>query len=330
VTRKHLVLAIQIVVTAVMLTLLFRDFDWTAFWRILLTMPAWFYVVSFGAILLGQMLYAYRWRLMLTALGIGVPFKVVFEQYIVGVFFNNFLPSTMGGDWAKVYYLGRQEGYLRVGASILIDRLIGLFLLAAMAAVLLWNVPAESTALSAARNTLSVVAGALAIILAAAATLPVGPWCLAISAPWRKLERPADSACRLFEHIRRVARQPAVLMGSSAAVVAYFAVLGMIYQSFLIKAEGHAPDFLTMTAVVAAIATLSNVPIALNGLGLREQLHLALLSAFGVSREAAAGISLFLFAHILAVSAIGALLWLRGPKVGPNPAPMSAEADAAG
>jgi hypothetical protein len=67
-----------------------------------------------------------------------------------------------------------------------------------------------------------------------------------------------------------------------------------------------------MTAVTTA-SLLTNIPISINGLGLREQLHAILLQPLGVTREAAVAISLLTFAHLLVSSLLGVLFWLQLP-----------------
>jgi hypothetical protein len=57
------------------------------------------------------------------------------------------------------------------------------------------------------------------------------------------------------------------------------------------------------------------VPISLNGLGLREQLHASLLAPLGIGLEAAVAISLLLYGHLVVISLIGLLFWLRQPSV---------------
>jgi hypothetical protein len=69
-----------------------------------------------------------------------------------------------------------------------------------------------------------------------------------------------------------------------------------------------------MTAVTT-VSLLSNVPVSVNGLGIREQLHALLLQPLGFPREAAVAISLLLFAHALVSSLLGFFYWLRMPVV---------------
>jgi len=74
---------------------------------------------------------------------------------------------------------------------------------------------------------------------------------------------------------------------------------------------------------VTTASLLSNIPISVNGLGLREQLHAILLQPLGVPREAAVAISLLLFAHLLVSSLFGLWFWFRLPGKSQVPNPKS-------
>jgi len=65
----------------------------------------------------------------------------------------------------------------------------------------------------------------------------------------------------------------------------------------------------------SAVAVLSNIPIAVNGLGVREQLHAWLLAPLGIPREIAVAISLLLYGHLLVGSLLGLMGWLRAPAL---------------
>src|SRR5262245_37626610 len=96
-TSKWWVLA-QAIVTIVLLVILSRSLDLTALRALFARLPIAFYVASAAVILAGQVAYAWRWRLLLDAAGVRVPFRLVVRQYFIGIFVNNFLPSTVGGD----------------------------------------------------------------------------------------------------------------------------------------------------------------------------------------------------------------------------------------
>jgi glycosyltransferase 2 family protein len=108
-----------------------------------------------------------------------------------------------------------------------------------------------------------------------------------------------------------IGRRPWVAITALAIVCAYSIVLAGVYRGFLGSASGGGPALLPLLAVVAMIPVLTSVPITVSGLGLREQLHVVLLAELGVGREEAVGISLLLFGHVLLLSAVGAVLWVR-------------------
>ena len=80
----------------------------------------------------------WRWRLLLDAQGVIVPLKTLAASYLVAGFFNNFLPSNIGGDVVRVRDTARAAGSRTLATTvILVDRglgLIGLVLLAALGA----------------------------------------------------------------------------------------------------------------------------------------------------------------------------------------------------
>jgi uncharacterized protein (TIRG00374 family) len=312
VTRRHAWLAAQILVTTVLLTLLARGLDLPAFTRLFAQLPLWFYALSLAIILAGQVLYAWRWRVLLIALGVHVSFSVVLRQYFIGIFVNNFLPSTIGGDIAKVYLLGRDHGYRSVTASVLLDRLLGVGLLAVLAAATLWSVVMPSPVLAAARVAVSGVAVAFLFVLALAV---FGTGGLPAHVSWmgRSAVNVAARLQRLRVNMTGALTSPAILGQAGAVVIAYFLGVAAVYIIFVSMQVGVTPPLAMILGVVMTTAVLSNIPISLNGLGLREQLNVLLLAPLGVPREAAAAISLLLFGHLLVASLVGLAFWMHAP-----------------
>ena len=317
VATRHRWLAAQAVVSLVLVGLLARRLDLDAFRTLLLRVPAWFYLLSLALILGGQVLYAWRWRLLLSAAGVDTSFGAVLRQYFIGIFVNNFLPSTVGGDLAKVYYLGRHHGYRPVTASVVLDRMLGIGILSVLAAAAMTWTPANAPALVAARVAVTAIAAGcvLMLVLAAAGTggLPA------------RVGRLGDRAVSLAERLQRLRfdmaaalNDPAILAKATVVVAGYFVAVTAIYIVFIRLQQQASPGFAAVFAVVTATSVLSNIPVSLNGLGLREQLHAALLAPFGVSREAAVAISLLLFGHLLVASVIGLVFWLQAPAVPPD------------
>jgi hypothetical protein len=300
----------QAAVTAVLLVVLFSGFDWTAFTRLYTRIPFWLYLVSFAVVFAGQVLYAWRWRLLLVASGVRIRFREILAQYLIGVFVNNFLPSTVGGDAAKVYLLGREHGYRTITASVVLDRSLGIGLLAALAACALHLESSPDPVLRLARAAVTTLAvGTFAVL----ALIGFGTGGLA-----SHVRRFGGRAMMMADELKRfrlamsaAVRHPAVLLQAAGTVLLNFVVLTILYQSLIAHLAGLHLGFLPVIMVVSSATVLSNIPISFNGLGLREQLHFLLLQPYGVPKEVAIAISFLLFAHMLLLSAVGGLLWAR-------------------
>ena len=310
-SHRRLWLVAQTLVTTVLLVLLFRGLDVRALRGLFARLPVWFYLLSLALVLAGQVVYAWRWRLFLTSAGVRIPFAMVVRQYFVGTFVNNFLPSTVGGDVAKVYYVGQDHGYRAVTASVAIDRLLGVGLLALIAAAALWVCPVEAPRLTAALVACSGIA-VVAMALLIATSMGTGGLPARVAWLGERAVRFAARLQRLRLDMAAPLARPAIVAQAAVVVIGYALAITVVYMRF-VALHTTAPPFMAMLAVVTATAVLSNVPVSLNGLGLREQLHVSLLAPLGIPPEVAVAISLLLYAHLLIASLVGLVFWLQAP-----------------
>jgi uncharacterized membrane protein YbhN (UPF0104 family) len=312
--QRYRWLALQGLISFALLAWIFRGLDRHALRALLTGLPLWFYLLSLLVVLGGQVLYAWRWWLVLTVTGAEVSLSTAVRQYFVGIFVNNFLPSTVGGDVAKVYYIGRQHGYRAVVASVLVDRVLGLGILAMLATSAAWFSTPESPRLLASRIVVTGIAAGLVVVVGLAIfgtgglarwLAPLGPRAMALASHAQQFR--LDMAAPLTH--------PVIMGQAVLAVLTYFVGLTLVYLLFFTLHVVPQPSAAALFAVVTTTAVLSNVPISLNGLGVREQLHVWLLAPLGVPAEVALAISLLMFAHLLVASVLGLVIWLRRPAL---------------
>lgn len=322
--RGRILVALQATVTIVLLGLLARQLDWHAMAALLHRLSVPYYLLSLVAVLVGQVCYAWRWQILLLATGRPVPFSAVLQQYFVGIFVSNFLPSTVGGDVMKVYYLGREHGYRRITASVMLDRVLGIGLLATLAAVCAWVAPVPSPRFVVARTGVTAIALGAFGVLAIAVTGTGG-----LS---DRLARRGGWLATAGEHLREVRlfvsaplQHPSVWLQAAAVVGGYACTIAALYAAFIGAQTGLKPPFLPVLIASSSTLVLSNIPVSVNGLGLREQLHAYLLAPLGVPTEVAVGLSLLFFAHVAVASVIGAVFWAR-TRVAPGPVDASIQA----
>jgi glycosyltransferase 2 family protein len=307
---KRFVFAVQVGITATLLALLFRHFDWAAFRVVFSRIPAWFYLASLGVLIAGQALYVFKWGLVLGAMGLRVPFWRLGEQYLLGIFFNNFLPTMIGGDAARVYYLGKQEGYATVATSILVDRGLGFLSMAAWGSALVWWLDITTPAFVVARQVLTALCVVLVTGLVVALTFRLAP-IVALVRRVPLMGRVAELLELIRKRGRPLRRRPGVIAAVLIAGFVYFLPFGWAYQAYFRLSAGLVVAYEPILLVLIAIGVLSNIPVSVNGVGLREQLHYLLFASLGVSKELAVGISLIVFSQFLVLSVFGGLVWLR-------------------
>jgi uncharacterized protein (TIRG00374 family) len=317
--KRRVLIAVQIAGTIVLAGVLFRRFDWSAFAGVLRSLTPSFYIGSLIAVGLGQMLFAWRWRVVLRAIGVIVPAADVLRQYLIGMFFSNLLPTAVGGDAVKVYYLGRSAGYAEAGASVLVDRILGFAWLAFIGAGLAWSVPAGSSLFELNRALLTGFAAGFVVLLSAARLVAIER----IAPAWIRGRPWCDRVEKVLGFVRTGACRPAALAAGAVATIVYVTVITVLYQLFFRLAGVTPPAFAAVMLAVVSAGIFVNVPISVNGIGLREQLHYLLFSALGVPKEVAVSVSLLMFAHMLLLSLLGWAAWLRAhtaaAPVAPSP-----------
>lgn len=84
---------------------------------------------------------ARRWQVLAATVNLEAPFLKMVQYCYVGLFFNMFLPSTIGGDFTKCYYLSKGKAekgsskYLHALSSVLVDRALGVAVLLFFASI---------------------------------------------------------------------------------------------------------------------------------------------------------------------------------------------------
>src|SRR6516164_11108203 len=77
------------------------------------------------------MLLAVRWRSIGAACGANLSFTLSLQISFIATFFNQVLPSTVGGDGVRIWLFARKgAGWASATYSVLIDRIAGVFALA--------------------------------------------------------------------------------------------------------------------------------------------------------------------------------------------------------
>src|ERR1700759_3968597 len=125
--KKTLLTLLKTVVSLGILVYILYKVGIGLLWQELITANPLYVIAAMVTYFLVQGLSAWRWHLLLKPQGIDVPFSRVLGYYFLGMYFNFFLPSAIGGDVVKVYYLNKETKQLSAStASVFFDRDIGM------------------------------------------------------------------------------------------------------------------------------------------------------------------------------------------------------------
>lgn len=136
--RKNLLNIVRVVVSVLLLYLLFRKINFKDILTILKTANTPVFLLSFLGYFLLLITSALRWWILLYAQGVKLPYHRTLIYYIIGMFFNNFLPPTIGGGAVRAFYVGKVTGKNKESfASMTVELILGLLGLLIFLAILL-------------------------------------------------------------------------------------------------------------------------------------------------------------------------------------------------
>src|SRR5213595_2400606 len=96
-------------------------------------------IIGILAYVVVEIAAAFRWHVLLKVQGIHLSFARLCGFFLIGMFYNQFLPGGTGGDIMKSYYLLKETPDKKAGAllAVVFDRFIGLVALVAITATLI-------------------------------------------------------------------------------------------------------------------------------------------------------------------------------------------------
>src|SRR5712691_356462 len=101
-TRRLVAMAVKLAVSGALLALLFSRVDVGRLWADARQARVAWIAVALGAYAVTVAASVWRWWLLLEAQDVSMPFHSLYASMSVALFFNNFLPSNVGGDVVSI------------------------------------------------------------------------------------------------------------------------------------------------------------------------------------------------------------------------------------
>ena len=305
--KKVLITLLQIAVTVTVLFFVFRDPEKNAqmLTAVRASDPRWL-LAALAIGMLPVVSATTRWWLLLRVQAIPLSWPEALRIYLIGTFYNLFLPGSTGGDAVKAFYILRKAPVeKRAGAilTVVLDRVLGLLALVLIAGVFVLSRHSWLTANPAAARWVwtfeSILAFAVLGIVVTAAVIGFGvAERLPARMPGRLLMIELSAASRLYG---RAWGTSLAALGISA--LGHFLLFGAFYCAA--RALHAAVSFWDVAAVLPVINTIISMPVSLSGVGVREGLFKELLGALcGVPESLSVPISVLGFIFTVLVPGV--------------------------
>jgi uncharacterized membrane protein YbhN (UPF0104 family) len=309
-TRRYLLLFAKIGVSVGLLWVLFSRIDVGRLWASARqASPVWL-AVAIGVYALNVMASVWRWRLLLEAQDVELPSSFLCGSLLVSLFFNNFLPSNIGGDVIRIRDTAKPARSKTLAtAVILMDRvlgLLGLVLVAAFAATVTGTNHRAGMQMWPVWLWAGFLAGAAASAPALLAPSGFGRMLqpLTVLHP----EWVGNRIDTITSVLSRFRTRPLTLASCFGAAV--FVQTSMVVFFFFVAYALHLNlTFWDLAVIVPLSFIVQMLPLSVNGFGVREATYAFYFKSIGQPIESAVLMSLVGTVLVMLFSLSGAAVW---------------------
>lgn len=302
---KKLIVLIKVVITFILLYYLFKNLSINDLSEVTKISS----LTLLSALLLHVLtilLCVYRWQLILKGLSIQVTFLKSLELTMIGLFFNNFLPSSVGGDAYKVYYFSKNSDTISKSLlSTLIDRISGL--IGAIMLTFFFGILYFSQISKIIKNQLNIQEWWFLIILAVIIAIIILFYTLKKQFFKDKLTVIQKFLSDFFQFFKS---QGITVIQSIAISLLFNVTICLSIYLIINNLENQTLKFQPLLLLVPAISLAAILPISINSIGVTEYLAVLLFPIFGFTSK----IVLFSFLTWrfigMFISLIGGILFL--------------------
>jgi len=265
------------------------------------------YLVLSVVILIMQALIAsLRWNIVLNSLKIAITYLSALKIFSMGLFFNQILPSSIGGDSVRGYLIYKKGNGVRESIkSVLIDRVIGLIILMLIAMIALI---ASGELIPDSSSTSKILLITLIFPLVLSLVLFLDKF-KRFFPNWKYIDE-------IFSILNVIRRQIfSIKPGGYLIVISIIAHSMTVLVIYLLSLGMGAGLSLDGAFIIVPISTLVMVlPISISGWGIREGTMIVGMGYLGIAAESALAISLLYGILVLLVALPGGFIWMMSGR----------------
>src|SRR5436190_8695887 len=315
-TRRYVVLAIKLSVTPCLRAVLFPRIAVGRLWAVARHASILWLTAALLLFFVNVLAATWRWHLLLSAQNVEERRASLLASFLVANFFNNFLPSNIGGDVIRISDSAKPARSKTLATTvILVDRglgLLGLVLVAALGSTLAGSTHHPTGPLWPAWLWAGFVLAAIVSVPAVLAPSGFGRLLqpLTVFHP----EWVGGRIDMITAVLGRFRERPRALAGCFGGAVFVQATIVVFY--FIVAYALHLQvSMWDLTVVVPVSLVMQMLPVSISGFGVREATFSFYFSRLGQPIESALLVSLVAQALIILFSLTGAAVYIaRGRR----------------
>ena len=262
------------------------------------------FALFIGAVALATL----RLKLICEAQEIPIKYPEALSLTFIGYFFNNFLPTTIGGDVVKAYYMSKKTvGKMTSFTSVFVDRAIGLFTMIFMAFAALLFAGKDAVSPTVRYAIYAITLASLLFILVIANKRLAKSFSKILSA-FKSLKEPLKKAYSMINNYKN----HQALMLNSLWISVISQLFFFLSLAFLAVSIGFNIPFGEILLKLPIVGMISLLP-SINGLGLREGSTVLLFGPL-IGRENAFAVSILWLLLLFITSIIGGVIYGTSPQ----------------
>ena len=285
--KRLLLLAIKIIISVSLLAYLISKLDFDSFAKLKIDIT-WYIVISAVVMLIALTFMSFRWKYVLNLIKEKTySIRILYEYYLIGSFFNIFIPGAIGGDAMRLYYVSKAYHISKTKSllAVFIERIGGLF---ALGLILMFSLLFNETIRTKLDFGFSLIAlSTFGIVIA-----------LIIAKYFVQKKMSVNY------------KDLGIILFLSALGQFGDIVISYIFSLYF----GLDITILNLMSIMPLVYIATVIPISLGGIGVREGVMTAGLTLYGVNVSDAVMISFLLYLTKIIVGLMGWFLYLKMGK----------------
>ncbi len=313
--RKIVIQSLKIAISAFLIGFLLHRIGFQKAVAHLATAQVGWLIAALALFGSSHILGSFQWWLLLRSERVVIPWRQSLSFYFVGLFFNNFLISAMGGDFFRMYDIRRyaKNGTAAV-STVFLDRFIGLFVMSGLAIL---TVPFVILRLDAKIQLLIPCAVLILGWIFIGFLFFHKPFARPFAWVMQRLI-PGGIVVKIREVYRKIhgfGRQRKLFV--SVIIISLIVQGARILTHYLLALSlGITVSPVCFFLVVPVIAIMASLPISIGGIGLREQTGVVLFGIVGMTALQSFSVEFLAYLVAIVSSLPGAMIFIFRKKIG--------------